>query len=257
MMSSDNSILMVKDLCKDYIVGSNKVQALRKVNFELKKEELAAIMGPSGSGKSTLLNVISGLDSPTSGKVFINGDEIKDYYKEPFATKYRRDNIGFIFQFFNLLNDLTIEENIALPLILKNIKKDEIEERTRKMLELVGLTRWKKHRPVELSGGQQQRVAIARALISEPSILLGDEPTGNLDYNTSKEILDLIVRTRKELKQSIIIVTHDPRVAAYCDRVLFFRDGSIVDECGMNSGVSEKDKTDVIFEKFKKLIEVK
>jgi len=150
-------------------------------------------------------------------------------FQEPQASAYRQDNIGFIFQSFHLLKDLSVEENIALPLVLKGLTSDEIDLKVNSIVELLGLTAWKKHRPVQLSGGQQQRVAIGRAIITEPPIILADEPTGNLDFNTSEVILDTLVTTKNERSQSILLVTHDPNVATYADRVLFFHDGSIID----------------------------
>lgn len=245
-------VLKIEGLSKSYGSKNNKILALRNVSFSLHKGELLAIMGSSGSGKSTLLNILGALDSPDSGKVYINGELQKDYHIEPFATKYRSENIGFIFQSFNLLRDLNVEENIALPLILKGIDSKEIQKKIDKELELVGLTRWKKHRPSELSGGQQQRVAIARAKITEPDLLLADEPTGNLDYNTSLEVLNIFKMMREKLNQSTIIVTHDPMVASYADRVLFFYDGQIVDE--YKNKESNDENIDIILDKFKGVI---
>ncbi|MGH4124518.1 MAG: ABC transporter ATP-binding protein [Clostridium sp.] len=249
-----NEVLSIKDLYKTFTSKHSKVEALKGISLSLYKGEMLAIMGSSGSGKSTLLNVIGALDSPTEGKIFIDNKEIKDYHLEPYATKYRSENIGFIFQSFHLLKDLTVEENIALPLILKGESKEVVSELTQKQLELIGLHRWRKHRPIELSGGQQQRVAIARALITVPPVLLADEPTGNLDYNTSMEILEIIVQAKKRLNQSIIIVTHDPMVASYADRILFFHDGKIVDQYNKNN---EKGDINIILDKFKKILEVR
>ncbi|MGE6768736.1 ABC transporter ATP-binding protein, partial [Bacillus velezensis] len=225
-----NKVLEVKNLSKVYKGSGYEVTALDKVSFELKNGELLAIMGTSGSGKSTLLNILGALDEPSSGKVILDGKETNDFFKEPKATIYRRDNIGFIFQSFNLLKDLTVEENIALPLVLKGINKKDADKKVKEMLQLVSLTKWKRHRPIQLSGGQQQRVAIARALITSPPIVLADELTGNLDFNTTQDILNVLVDMKKRLNKSMIIVTHDPNVALYSDRVLFFHDGNIVDE---------------------------
>ena len=245
-------VLRIEKLSKSYGLNNNKVLALRNVSFSLHKGELLAIMGSSGSGKSTLLNILGALDSPDSGKVYINGELQKDYHIEPFATKYRSENIGFIFQSFNLLRDLNVEENIALPLMLKGIDSKEIQKKVAKELELIGLTRWKRHRPSELSGGQQQRVAIARAKITEPDLLLADEPTGNLDYNTSLEVLNIFKMMREKLNQSTIIVTHDPMVASYADRVLFFYDGQIIDE--YKNKENNEENIDIILDKFKGVI---
>src|SRR5690606_14114209 len=154
----------------------------------------------------------------------------QNIFKEPYATTYRRENIGFVFQSFHLLKDLTVEENIAMPLILKNVDFATIEEKVNELLDLVQLTKWRKHRPLELSGGQQQRVAICRALITSPPLILADEPTGNLDFNTSHSILDIFKEINKSMRQSIVLVTHDPYVASFADRVLFFHDGRIKNE---------------------------
>ncbi|MEG2353351.1 MAG: ABC transporter ATP-binding protein [Clostridium sp.] len=229
-MKINETVLVAKDIEKVYEIGNNKIQALKGVTLSLYKGEILAIMGSSGSGKSTLLNILGALDSPTNGDIIINGKKIKNYHIEPYATRYRSEIIGFIFQNFNLLKDLTVEENLALPLILKNYSKNEIKNKVEEIIKSLGLEGWEGHKPLELSGGQQQRVAIGRALITNPSVLLADEPTGNLDYNTSNEILEIIQRMKEELKQSIIIVTHDPKVATYADRVVFIHDGRIADE---------------------------
>ncbi|BCZ45610.1 ABC transporter ATP-binding protein [Clostridium gelidum] len=244
--------LRVENISKSFGIKKNKILALNDISFSLNKGELLAIMGSSGSGKSTLLNILGALDSPDSGKVYLNGKLQKDYHIEPFATKYRSENIGFIFQSFNLLRDLSVEENVALPLILQGMNSKEVSKKVQQELNLVGLERWKKHRPLELSGGQQQRVAIARAKITEPNLLLADEPTGNLDYNTSLEVLNIFKMMREKLNQSIIIVTHDPMVASYADRVLFFYDGQIVDE--YENKENNKDNIDIILKKFKGVI---
>jgi len=222
--------LEVNNLVKKYSGRGFEVEALKDVSFNLYAGEFVAIMGTSGSGKSTLLNVIGALDEPTSGKIRLNGVDSEGFFSEPKATDYRRGNIGFIFQAYNLLKDLTVEENISLPLLLKNESKESIERKTASMVERMGLTKWKAHRPVQLSGGQQQRIAIGRALIGEPPILLADELTGNLDANTSEEILEVLTSMKDELNQSILVVTHDPKVATYADRVLFFHDGAIINE---------------------------
>lgn len=245
-------ILEVKDLTKVYRGEGYEVTALNDISFQLRGGEMVAVMGTSGSGKSTLLNILGALDEPTSGTIKLKGMLSKDMFQEPQASAYRRDNIGFIFQSFHLLKDLSVEENIALPLVLKGLTSDVIDLKVNNVVELLGLTAWKKHRPVQLSGGQQQRVAIGRAIITEPPIILADEPTGNLDFNTSEVILDTLVTTKNELSQSILLVTHDPNVATYADRVLFFHDGSIVDKyiCSGNSDL------DHILEKFKLITKV-
>jgi putative ABC transport system ATP-binding protein len=249
-MEKNHAVLSVKHLIKTYKAGRDEIIALNNVSFELYLGEFLAIMGTSGSGKSTLLNILGALDEPNSGEILLNGIGVKNMFKEPEATKYRSENVGFIFQSYNLLKDLTVEDNISLPLILQGTNS---EGKVAELLEYVGLTKWKKHLPIELSGGQQQRVAIGRALITSPPIVLADEPTGNLDFNTSTELLKMLTNTAKKLKQSIILVTHDPIVASYADRVLFFHDGKIVDvhKCSKN----QKEEVEKIVMKFSKIME--
>lgn len=252
-MNPQETILTVTDLSKVYETPNNIVHALKKVSFVLYKGEILAIMGTSGSGKSTLLNILGAMDSPTSGEIQLGNTPYNEKrYKEPYATAYRRDFIGFIFQSFNLLKDLSVEENIALPLILKGEHDTEITKKVNQILDLVHLTEWRTHRPVELSGGQQQRVAIGRALISSLPIVLADEPTGNLDFNTSTDILNGLVEMKQTLNQSMVIVTHDAYVATFADRVLFFHDGKIVDEYKCQHNPSDMDE---ILQKFKYILE--
>ncbi|KGN04028.1 ABC transporter ATP-binding protein, partial [Clostridium haemolyticum NCTC 8350] len=201
-------VLAVQDLSKTYESVDTNVRALQNVSLELNKGELLAIMGTSGSGKSTLLNILGALDKPDEGVIYVNGEVPENMFIEPYATEYRRDNIGFIFQSFHLLKDLSVEENIALPLILSANSEEEIREKTNKILDVLGLVNWRNHRPVQLSGGQQQRVAIGRALITSPPIVLADEPTGNLDFNTSNDILRVLVDMKQKFNQSMILVTH-------------------------------------------------
>lgn len=233
-------ILSIENLTKQYKNSSVEVQALKGVSLEVEEGEFVAVMGKSGSGKSTFLNIVAALDSPTSGSIKLRNEEVIDLYEEPMASEYRGKNIGFIFQNFNLLKDLTVEDNIALPLILKGINVEEASKRTEELMKELNIYDWRKHRPIELSGGQQQRVAIGRAIITNPPLLLADEPTGNLDYNTSIEILQILQNMKQKLKQSIIMVTHDPEVATYADRVVFFHDGSIIQQYKLN-----KDGTDI------------
>ena len=233
-------ILSIENLTKQYKNSSVEVQALKGVSVEVEEGEFVAVMGKSGSGKSTFLNIVAALDSPTSGSIKLRNEEVIDLYEEPMASEYRGKNIGFIFQNFNLLKDLTVEDNIALPLILKGINVEEASKRTDELMKELNIYDWRKHRPIELSGGQQQRVAIGRAIITNPPLLLADEPTGNLDYNTSIEILQILQNMKQKLKQSIIMVTHDPEVATYADRVVFFHDGSIIQQYKLN-----KDGTDI------------
>lgn len=240
-------VLRVEGLTKVFDKSSHHIQALREVDFTLYEGEMVAIMGTSGSGKSTLLNMLSAIDAPTSGKMFVFGEQ-KNIHQEPQATIYRRNHIGFVFQSFELLEDLNVMDNIAVPLILKGLTNKEIEVLVEEALDQVGMKKWRTHLPTELSGGQQQRVAIARALIAKPSILLADEPTGALDFNTTNDILNLLVQLNEDLQQTMVIVTHDAYVATFADRVLFFHDGQIVDVY-----TNKKDEYDLeeILEKFK------
>lgn len=223
------SVLEARQLHKQYILGELTVNALDGVDFQLQKGEFVAIMGPSGSGKSTLLHLMGGLDQPTSGSVYLAEKQLSGSDDNQ-TTLARRHNIGFIFQFFNLVPTLNAEENILLPLIIDGKDPKDYQTRLDGLLELVGLSSRRHHRPDQLSGGEQQRVAIARALITKPSVVLADEPTGNLDTKSGKVIMELLRRSCDQLKQSIIEVTHDPRAAAYADRVVFLRDGKILRE---------------------------
>ena len=212
-----------------YGEGDTAVDALRGVSVDIAHGKLTAVMGPSGSGKSTLMHILAGLDKPTSGRVSVAGTDIADLDDDE-LTRLRRDHIGFIFQFFNLLPMLTAAENIALPLKLAGGKPDP--GGLAELIEKVGLGDRLKHRPAELSGGQQQRVAVARALVSRPSVMFADEPTGNLDSTTSGEILALLRDSVDALGQTTVMVTHDAHAAAIADRVLFLADGDIVRDLG-------------------------
>jgi len=222
-------VLNAKNLKKQYLLGSQHIQALAGVDFSVEKGEFVAIMGPSGSGKSTLLHLIGGLDQPSGGDIFLAGQNLA-LLKDQKATLLRRRNIGFVFQFFNLLPTLNAEENILLPVMIDGRNLGEYRTRLDALLQLVGLSDRRKHKPEQLSGGEQQRVALARALINQPAILLADEPTGNLDSKTGNFIMDLLRRSCDEFGQTIVVVTHDPRAASYADRVVYLRDGSIASE---------------------------
>ncbi|AZR74077.1 ABC transporter ATP-binding protein [Anoxybacter fermentans] len=219
-------VLEVRDLHKVYGRGANEVAALRGVDLEIEEGEFVAIVGSSGSGKSTLLNIIGGLDSATSGEVYLNGIEITGCSDEELVM-LRRKQIGFVFQFFNLLPQLTAYENVALPLEIDQQK--DIHERVVEVLKLVGLEDRMEHYPDQLSGGQKQRVAIARALVTKPNIVLADEPTGNLDSRTSKEILKLFYETSRKHNQTILMITHDLSVAKFADRIITLKDGKILE----------------------------
>ena len=210
-------------------MGETKVIALNDVSLDIPQKSFTVIMGPSGSGKSTLLYLIGGLDWPTSGQIHVAGDELESMKDENLLAEYRRNRIGFIFQSFNLVSSMPAEENVAFPLRFSGIKKNERRDRSRKMLELVGLGDRIKHRPTELSGGQQQRVAIARALINDPPLILADEPTGNLDSHSGYSIMQLLSELHKSGK-TIIVVTHDPRMLQFADNSIYLLDGKTVTE---------------------------
>lgn len=220
-------ILRVENLTKIYGNDTNKVVALDNVSFSVEKGEFVAIVGASGSGKSTLLHLLGGVDRPTSGKVYIDGKDIYDFNDDKLAI-FRRRQVGLIYQFYNLIPILNVEENITLPLSLDN--RDVDVNRLEEMLKLLGLQHRRTHLPNELSGGQQQRTSIGRALITNPTIILADEPTGNLDSKSSDEIVSLLKKSNKELKQTIIMITHNMEIAKCADRILKIEDGKIAQE---------------------------
>jgi putative ABC transport system ATP-binding protein len=216
-------------LSKVYGEGSTMVHALRDVSLEFPDGEFAAIMGPSGSGKSTLLHLLGALDKPSSGRVIVGGTDLSGLSDRK-LTLLRRERMGFVFQFFNLIPTLSAEENILLPALIAGEKAGKYAGRLDELLDLVGLSARRTHRPDELSGGEQQRVAIARALVRNPDIIFADEPTGNLDSSTGAGVLDLLKESAGRYDQTILMVTHDPRAAAFADRVVFLSDGRVVDE---------------------------
>lgn len=220
-------ILRVDNLTKIYGKDSTKVVALDHVSFTVEKGEFVAIVGASGSGKSTLLHLIGGVDRPTSGKVYIDGKDIFKFSDDKLAI-FRRRQVGLIYQFYNLIPILNVEENITLPLALDNREVDK--ERLSSLLKLLGLENRKNHLPNELSGGQQQRTSIGRAIITNPTIILADEPTGNLDSKSSDEIVALLKKSNKELNQTIIMITHNMEIAKVADRIIKIEDGKIVSE---------------------------
>jgi putative ABC transport system ATP-binding protein len=222
-------VVRTEELTKIYGDVSRRVYALSNVSFSVEEGEFVAIMGPSGSGKSTLLYLLGGLDRPTSGKVWLRGDDLSTLGDDD-LSRIRRTEIGFVFQFFNLIPVLTAAENVAMPLILDGVPRAQALHRAEEALGKVGLADRVTHHPAELSGGQQQRVALARALVADPALILGDEPTGNLDSHSGDEIVQLLRRVVDDFGRTIVIVTHDPRIAAYADRIVFLKDGQIVDE---------------------------
>src|SRR5512135_2343612 len=235
------TILQAQAVRKQYKFGRVTVDALADVDFAVNKGEFVAIMGPSGSGKSTLLNVLGGLDHPSNGEVML-ADKKLSLLNDKQITLVRRRHVGFIFQFYNLVPTLSAEENIALPLLIDGKKVADYRARIDQLMELVGIADRRHHKPDELSGGQQQRVAIARAFITEPSIVLADEPTGNLDSKSGEDVLKLLRQSCDTMGQTIIMVTHDAKAASYADRVVFLKDGRIVDEHKLNGGRGETAK---------------
>jgi putative ABC transport system ATP-binding protein len=224
-----SAVIEARGVVRTYGEGEAAVHALRGVTLDVERHKLTAVMGPSGSGKSTLMHILAGLDRPDGGTVSIDGTDITALGDDA-LTKLRRSHIGFIFQFFNLLPMLTAEENVVLPLEIAGVRPDR--EWHEEVMEKVGLTDRRDHRPAELSGGQQQRVAVARAVMSRPVVMFADEPTGNLDSRTGQEILGLLRDTVDTLGQTTMMVTHDPQAAAIADRILFLDDGEIVRDIG-------------------------
>lgn len=219
------AVLEVKELTKKYGEGESEVIALDHVSFSVERGEFVAIIGASGSGKSTLMNMIGGIDYPTSGSIIIDGNEIQSMSEDELAI-FRRRNLGIVYQFYNLIPTLTAEENIALPWKLDGRKENK--ERLSEIVNMLGLEKRAKHLPGQMSGGQQQRVSIGRALINEPAFILADEPTGNLDSKTSREILDILKFTNQKYKQTILLVTHDEKIALQANRIITIGDGKII-----------------------------
>jgi len=226
------AILQVKGLTKTYGKGDTTVTALDGVSFSVEKGEFVAIIGASGSGKSTLMHLIGGVDRPTSGMVTVDGKEIFKQSESELAI-FRRRNIGLIYQFYNLIPTLTAEENIMLPRLLDNRKPDDAK--LRNILETIGLSDRAKHLPGELSGGQQQRVSIGRALINDPALILADEPTGNLDSKSGREVLDLLKLSNKRNNQTLLIITHDEKIALQADRIITISDGRLLSDEGVRA----------------------
>lgn len=216
----------VRGLRKIYRLGSEKVIALNRIDLAIEKGEICCILGTSGSGKSTLLNMLAGLEKPTKGDIIINGVNIAKLNENKLA-KFRQENTGFVFQSYNLLTTLTAVENVAMPLMFKGIPKQKREKAAKKMLKAVGLEKRMKHHPNQMSGGQQQRVGIARAFVAHPNVIFADEPTGNLDTKTTIEVMELMVKMCRKHNLTLILVTHDPEIAVYADRIVHLIDGNI------------------------------
>ena len=222
-------IIKVKDLRKVYRVGMEQVVALDKINLDILPGEVCCIVGTSGSGKSTLLNQLAGLEKPTKGAVVIGGRNISRFSENKLA-KFRQKNIGFIFQSYNLLPNITALENVSLPLVFRGVSKKKREKAAKKILNEVGLSGRMAHKPSQMSGGQQQRVGIARAFVASPKIIFADEPTGNLDSKTTIEVMSMMIRLVREHNQTLVLVTHDPELAKYADRIVTLFDGNVVSD---------------------------
>jgi len=234
-------LLKVENLYKVYGKGENEVKAVNGVSFSVPKGQMVAIIGASGSGKSTLLHMIGAVDRPTSGKIYLDGQDVFKQNNRELAI-FRRRQVGLIYQFYNLIPVLTAEENITLPVMMDGRKPDK--EHLEKTLDMLGLKERRDHLPLQMSGGQQQRVSIGRALFTSPQVILADEPTGNLDSKNSAEIMELFRRSNRELKQTIIIITHDENIAEQCDRIIVLSDGKIISD-EANGSPKEADRNEI------------
>ncbi|OPY28114.1 MAG: putative ABC transporter ATP-binding protein [Methanomassiliicoccales archaeon PtaU1.Bin030] len=233
------SIISCQGLTKTYVTGDVRVEALKGITLEIGKGEMVAIMGPSGCGKTTLLNCLSGLDDVTSGRIFIEDQDITALNDDE-KSELRAVRMGFVFQFYNLLPVLSAAENVELPLLISGTKSEEANEKALRLLDRVGLKQRSLQRPSSLSGGERQRVAIARALVNDPAIVFADEPTGDLDKRTANDIVALLRQLNEENEQTFIIVTHDPEVGAKCDRIVHMRDGLVISENGSVARISQE-----------------
>ena len=231
--SAAQPVIQVRNLSKVYVMGQEHVVALKNINLAINKGEICCIFGTSGSGKSTLLNQLAGLEKPTRGDVLINGRSISRMSENELAA-FRQEHIGFVFQSYNLLKELTCVENVAMPLMFHGVPREVRELEAKKMLHRVGLTHRLNHFPGQMSGGQQQRAGIARAFISRPAIVFADEPTGNLDSKTTKEVMGMIRDFSRKFHQTIVLVSHDPEMTTYADRIVTLIDGNIVSDERMN-----------------------
>ena len=234
-------LLKVENLCKIYGKGENEVRAVEGVSFSVPKGQMVAIIGASGSGKSTLLHMLGAVDRPTSGKIYLDGQDVFAQNNRELAI-FRRRQVGHIYQFYNLIPVLTAEENITLPLVMDGRKPDK--EHLEKIMDMLGIKSRRDHLPSQMSGGQQQRVSIGRALFTSPQVLLADEPTGNLDSKNSAEIIELLRRSNRELKQTALIITHDENIALQCDRIIVLSDGKIISD-DLNGAYKEADSNEI------------
>jgi putative ABC transport system ATP-binding protein len=223
-----NTLVQIQNLSKTYTRGTQKVEVLHGINMDIEAGDFVALMGPSGSGKTTLLNLIGGLDAPTGGSIFVGGERI-DQLSENALAKWRSSHVGFVFQFYNLLSTLSARKNVELPLLLTRLSAAQRRQRADIALQLVGLADRAVHRPAELSGGQQQRVAIARAIVSDPALLVCDEPTGDLDRQSAAEVLTLLQQLNRDHGKTVIMVTHDPKAAEFAHRILHLDKGTFAD----------------------------
>ena len=228
-MTAMESIISIRNLSKSYYRDSIEIPVLQNISMEIGAGEYLALMGPSGSGKTTLLNLIAGIDRPNAGSILVNGTDVPTLNESELA-EWRSQNVGFVFQFYNLLPVLTAFENVELPLLLTSLSKRERKAHVEAALTMVGLGDRMDHSPKQLSGGQEQRVAIARALVTDPTIIVADEPTGDLDRKSAEEILNLLEQLNHDFGKTIVMVTHDPHAASFADNVLFLADGKIIDE---------------------------
>ena len=234
-------LLKVENLCKIYGKGENEVRAVDGVSFSVPKGQMVAIIGASGSGKSTLLHMLGAVDRPTSGKIYLDGQDVFAQNNRELAI-FRRRQVGLIYQFYNLIPVLTAEENITLPLVMDGRKPDK--EHLEKIMDMLGIKSRRDHLPSQMSGGQQQRVSIGRSLFTSPQVLLADEPTGNLDSKNSAEIIELLRRSNRELKQTALIITHDENIALQCDRIIVLSDGKIISD-DLNGAYKEADSNEI------------
>ncbi|MGN0131339.1 MAG: ABC transporter ATP-binding protein [Lachnospiraceae bacterium] len=241
MGAERETVIRVKDLYKIYKVGDTKVRALNGVDFQIYKGEFCAIVGASGSGKSTLLNMLAGLEKPTKGSIVIAGEHMEKKSENELVA-FRRKHIGFIFQSFNLLPTMNAVENVALPLTFQGMDKAKREKMAEDAIRLVGLQKYRKHKPTQMSGGQQQRVGVARALVVNPEIIFADEPTGNLDSHTSEDVMNLMKKVVREQNQTLIMVTHDNHLAEYADRIFHIKDGKIIKIEDKRESADDEDK---------------